>query len=69
MTNQEALTLKPGDRIALRPQPTWATNPPDRTTFTVAKVNFRPGYSAVQIVSVEGFRFTPWEMERAEPEE
>jgi len=68
MTNTEALALEPGDRIQLRPQPTWATNPPGRTRYTVAKVYFRAGYSEVRIVSVEGFRFSPWEVEAVERE-
>ena len=47
MAPTEARTLEPGDRIRLRPQPTWATNPPSRTTFTVAKMGFRAGSSGV----------------------
>ncbi len=68
MTNTDALALAPGDRIQLRPQPTWATNPPGRTLYTVAKVDFRAGYSEVHILSVEGFRFSPWEVEAVEVE-
>jgi len=73
MTNTDALALEPGDRIRLRPQPTWSTNPPGRTVFTVANAaqrapDFRAGYSAVRILSVDGFRFTPWEVERDERE-
>ncbi len=72
-TNTEALALEPGDRIQLRPQPTWATNPPGRTRYTVANAaqrapDFRAGYSAVRIVSFEGFRFSPWEVEAVERE-
>ncbi len=43
MTNTEALALEPGDRIQLRPQPTWATNPPGRTRYTVANAAQRYG--------------------------
>lgn len=68
MNNTDALALEPGDRIQLRPQPTWSTNPPGRTIYVVAKVDFRAGYSEVRIVSVEGFRFSPWEVERYEGE-
>jgi len=68
MTNTDALALAPGDRIQLRPQLGWATNLPGRTTFTVAKVDFRAGYSEVHILSVEGFRFSPWEVEKVEGE-
>ncbi len=67
MTSEEARSLVPGDRIRLRPQPTSATNPPTRAIFTVAKVEHRGGQE-VRIVSVEGFRFTPWEVERYERE-
>jgi len=45
----------------------WATDPPRRTIFTVAKVEHRGGQE-VWIVSVEGFRFTPWEGARHERE-
>ncbi len=68
MTNVEALALGPGDRIQLRPQPTWAITPPGRTVYTVGKVDFRAGYSEVRILSVEGFRFSPWKVERHERE-
>jgi len=64
MTDEEARALYPGDRIRLKQRPSWATNPPQRTTFVVAKVDFRGG--GVRVVSVEGFGFTPWEIERAE---
>jgi len=30
--------------------------------------DFRAGYSEVRIVSVEGFRFSPWEVEAVERE-
>jgi len=54
-------------------QPTWASNPPGRTRHTVANAaqrvpDFRAGYSEVCIVSVEGFRFSPWEVEAVEAE-
>ncbi len=64
MTPAEARALVPGDRIRLKPQPTWGPNPPQRTTFVVATVDFRAGYSEMRIVSIEGFAFTPWEVER-----
>lgn len=66
MTAAEAHSLHPGDRIRLKPQPTWATNPPQRTTFVVARVDFRPGFGDPRILSVEGFAFVPWEIERVE---
>jgi len=52
---------------------TWATNPPGRTRYTVANAaqrvpDYRAGYSEVRIVSVEGFRFSPWEVEAMEAE-
>lgn len=68
MTDAEARTLVPGDRICLRRQPTCATDPPSRTMFVVAKVDFRAGPGNTRIVSVEGFRFSPWEVERHERE-
>ncbi len=60
MTTTDALALAPGDRIRLRPQTTWATNPPGRTLYTVANAaqrapDFRAGCSEVHILSVEGF--------------
>jgi len=64
MTNTDALALVPGDQIRLRPQPTWATNPPTRTIYTVARVDFRAGYPEVRILSVEGLRFALSEVER-----
>ncbi len=57
MTNTDALALVPGDPIRLRPQPTWATTPPTRTIYTVARVDFQAGYPEVRILSVEGLRF------------
>ncbi len=73
MTDAEARALVPGDRIRLRRQPgalwaAWATGPPSRTMFVVAKVDFRAGPGNTRIVSVEGFRFSPWEVERHERE-
>ncbi len=68
MTNAQACALYPGDRIRLKRQPSWATNPPERTTFVVAKVDFRAGGIGVRVMSVAGFGFTPWEIERAERE-
>jgi len=65
MTDAEARALHPGDRIRLKRRPTDATNPPERTTFVVAKVDIRAGGGGVRVVSVEGFGFTPWEIERA----
>lgn len=59
MTDADARALVPGDRIRLRRQPTWATKPPHRATFTVVKVDFRAGPGNTRIVSVEGFRFAP----------
>ncbi len=66
MTSEEARALYPGDRIRLKRRPSWATNPPEHTTFVVAKVDFRAGSGGVRVVSVEGFGFTPWEIERVE---
>ncbi len=66
MTDEEARALYPGDRIRLKRRPTDATNPPERMTFVVAKVDFRAGGGGVRVASVEGFGFTPWEIERAE---
>ncbi len=60
MTNTDSLALEPGDRIRLRPQPTWSTNPPGRTVFTVA--------NAAQRAPDFRFRFTRWEVERDERE-
>jgi len=54
--------------IRLQQQPTWAINPPRRTIFTVAKVDFRAGPGNTGIVSVEGLHFAPWEVERHERE-
>jgi catalase (peroxidase I) len=68
MTDAEARALHPGDRIRLRPQSAWEINPPQRTVFTVAKVDFRGGSSGTRIVSVDGFRFIPWEVEKVEAE-
>jgi len=68
MTDAEARALVPGDRIRLRRQPTWATDPPSRTMFVVAKVDFRAGPGNTRIVSVEGLHFAPWEVERHERE-
>ncbi len=65
MTNDEALALQPGDRIRLRPQPGWGTNPPARMTFTVKSFELQ-GEMVARIVSVEGFRFLPWELDRME---
>ncbi len=65
MTDEQARTLVPGDPIRLKRRPAWATNPPERTTFVAAKVDFRAGAEGVRVVSVEGFGFTPWEIERA----
>ncbi len=66
MTHEQARALVPGDRIRLKRRPSWATNPPERTTFVVAKVDFRAGGGGVRVVSVEGFGFTLREIERAE---
>ncbi len=73
MTDAEARALHPGDRIRLKPQPTWGPNPPQRTMFVVANAaqrapDFRAAFSEVRIISIEGFAFVPWEVETVECE-
>ncbi len=73
MTDAEARALVLGDRIRLRRQPTWATDPPSRTMFVVANAaqrapDFRAGPGNTRIVSVEGLHFASWEVERHERE-
>jgi hypothetical protein len=63
MTIEEARALRPGDRFRLLPLSGWRTHPPDRTEYVVAHVEQRAD-SSVRILTVDGFRFWSWEVER-----
>jgi len=61
MTNNEALTLRPGDRIRQRPQPGSGIPP----TFIVARVTVTG--EGLVIVTTAGLHVAPWEVERVDP--
>ncbi len=58
MTNNEALTLRPGDRIRQPPRP--GSGIP--AAFTVARVTVTG--EGLVIVTTTGIHFAPWEVER-----
>lgn len=64
MTDDEALALRPGDRILLRRAP--GQPPPQRDIFTVLRVEMVRGEA--EIISTDLIRFVPWEVEKVEPE-
>lgn len=62
MRNWEAFTLRPGDRIRVRPRTLCAARLGVGTILTVARVD-GPRFSP-WIDTVEGGRVAPWEVER-----
>ncbi len=61
MTNNEALTLRPGDRVRARPHP--GSGLP--ASFTVARVTVTG--DGLVIVTTNGLHLAPWEVERVNP--
>jgi len=61
MTNNEALTLRPGDRIRPRPHPGSGIPP----TLIVARVTVTG--EGLVIVTTTGVHVAPWEVERVDP--
>ena len=56
MTHTEALTLRPGDYVRLRPDAIWRQTLPRGDTFVILRIQRTPH---LEIVTMEGFRFTP----------
>ena len=62
MTNDEALRLRPGDKIYQHPQRNNPHPPSFPASFTVARVSVSG--EGLIIVTTTGLHFAPWEVER-----
>ncbi len=63
VTDDDALLLRPGDRIRLHTPP-WDPNRPQRDRFVVARIERRIGTTLpVRVVSEDGVRFLPEEVD------
>ncbi len=66
MTNREALALRLGDRIRLPPHYNLAAGFRSEL-YIVATIERSPDDRRIRILTEEGRRFTPWQVERALP--